>query len=150
MKENLINFGLQGVTGKFEGASDAYIAEIEAQCGFALPNDYKMFAQSYGASLFGEYCGYRPLEPSPWAANALQTVDVFYGMSENAGFDLRKVNARLANLIVGSRIVVGQDAGANLLLLDRDGGVYFYDHETGRTYLCAIDFDHFIDSFEKL
>lgn len=109
-----------------------------------------MFVKSYGAALFGEYCGYRPLIPSPWAANGVQTLDVFYGMSENAGFDLRRVNARLADLIVGNRIVIGQDAGANLFLLDQDGGVFFYDNETAQTYLCAADFDHFLDSFEKL
>ena len=77
-------------------------------------------------------------------------MDVFYGMSENTGLNLRRVNARLADLIVGNRIVIGHEAGANLLLLDRDGGVFFYDHETGRTYLCATEFDHFIDSFDKL
>lgn len=30
-KEKLVDLGLQGVTGKFVGASDEYIAEIEAQ-----------------------------------------------------------------------------------------------------------------------
>lgn len=150
MEDKLINFGLQGVTGNFVGASDAYIAEFETQCGFSLPHDYKAFAKSYGAALFGEYCGYRPLQPSPWAANGFQTVDVFYGKSDNAGFDLQRVNTRLADLIVGNRIVIGHDGGSNLLLLDRDGGVVFYDKNTGQTYLCATSFNNFIDSFEKL
>jgi len=150
MNKNLVTFGLQGVGGKFLGASDDYIAELENQFGFRLPDDYKLFIQTYGAAQFGEYCGYRPLQPSPWAANGVQTVDIFYGMSQNAGFDLRRVNMRLADLIVGNRIAIGHDAGSNLLLLDKDGEVYFFDHETGTTYLCARDFDHFLDSFEKL
>ena len=35
MEDKLINFGLQGVTGNFVGASDAYIAEFERNAALA-------------------------------------------------------------------------------------------------------------------
>ena len=43
---------LEGLTGQFVGADDKYLAEVERQCAFELPADYKEFLREYGASFF--------------------------------------------------------------------------------------------------
>ena len=57
MKEKSVNFGLQGVTGKFVEASDDDIAEIETQCGFTQDNllstNFHFPGSGDGLSLWG-------------------------------------------------------------------------------------------------
>ena len=144
-----VKFGLQGITGKFVGASDSYIVELEQQFGFTLPRSYREFLQKFGASLFTEDVGFRPIEPSPWAVNGMESFDGFYGMSHDPRFDLQRVNTRLRGVVAEMMTVIGHDPGSNLLLLSASGEVYFYDRETGKQYLCARDFGSFLSSFEK-
>ncbi len=140
--------GLRGITSRFVGASDEYIAGLEGQAGFRLPDCYKGFIRDVGASLFSEDSGFRPLVPSPWAVNGVESFDVFYGMSEKLAVDLRRVNSRLQGVIGTGRIAIGHDPGSNLILLDASGAVYFFDRETGQEFLCAKDFASFLASFE--
>lgn len=140
-------FGLQGITGKFIGASEAYIAELEQQSGFTLPLQYKDFLRNYGASIFMDAVEFQPLIPSPWAVNGAESFDGFYGMSERTNCDVLGVNRRLRNDLPADTIAIGNDPGANLILLSKSGEVLFFDRDSAKCFLCAKDFAGFLDSF---
>lgn len=144
-----MGLGLQGITGPFIGASECYIASVEQRFGFILPPQYREFLRKIGASVFSEDVGFRPIEPSPWAVNGIESFDGFYGMSELVHTDLLRINDELRSILPIAAIAIGNDPGANLILLNPGGEVYFYDRETGRQYLSARDFGRFLHSFEK-
>jgi hypothetical protein len=144
------SLGLQGLTGRFVGAGEKYLVELERECSFSLPTDYKDFLKRYGASLFVQEVGFRPLVASPWAVDEVESFDVFYGVSDKPEFDLLRSNIRLRNVIPGRAIAIGYDPGSNLILLNADGTVCFFDRETGRLSLCATDFRSFLDSFQAM
>jgi hypothetical protein len=140
--------GLEGLTGRFVGATAEYIADLERQCGFQVPHEYREFLQKYGCSLFVEDCVYRPASATPWSVNGVQSIDLFYGMAEKPEFDLLRSNVRLLGDIPATTIVIGYDSGSSHILLDSCGAVYFLDGETGKMYLCAKEFGEFLNSFE--
>lgn len=146
---DLESLSLQGVSGPFVGATAEYIADLERLCGFHLPDDYKEFIQRYGASLFAEQCTFRSLTPSPWSVDGMEAFDVFYGMAEQPHADLIRSYIRLRNTIPPKTIAIGHDPGSNLILLDADGAVQFFDRESGQRYLCAKDFGEFLNAFER-
>jgi hypothetical protein len=143
------SLSLQGLSGQFVKATGEYIADLERLCGFHLSSVYKEFIQRYGASLFGEQCGFRSLTPSPWSVGGMESFDVFYGMAEKPQFDLVRNNTRLRNTIPPKTIAIGHDPGSNLILLDADGAVQFFDRESGQQYLCSKDFGAFLNAFER-
>jgi hypothetical protein len=145
--EQLIALGLQGKFGDFVPAVDEDIAAVEEGLRVKLPDEYKVFLKRYGASLFGADVGFRSNEPSPWAVNGVESFDLFYGVSDDPGFDLRQINERLRGDIPVGAIAIGHDPGSNLILLS-DGEVLFFDKETGSTYRIAQSFGKFLSSFE--
>jgi hypothetical protein len=123
------------------------VRAVETSLGFPFSGEYKHFLRSYGASLFTEDVGFEPVQASPWTSEGLNTLDVLYGISTDIGFDISHVNERLKGDIPADSIAVGHDPGSNLLLLNRQGEVLFFDKETGQVYLCAHSFSAFLESF---
>jgi hypothetical protein len=149
LREMLVkNLGLQGVKGDFQGASIADMAEAERSLNLRLPDDYRNFLQEFGASLFTEDVVFTPLEPSPWSVGRNECFDVFYGISADSGFDLCRVNSRLKGNIPVGTIAIGHDSGSNLILLSLGANeIRFFDKETGATFLIAVGFTDFLNSF---
>lgn len=149
MQHYLINsFGLQGVKGGFEGASEAQINETEKSIKSSLPEEYRKFLREFGASLFTDDVVFTPIEPSPWAVGGDECFDAFYGISADPGFDLCRVNARLKGNLPNETIAIGHDSGSNLILLSlATHQILFLDKETGKTYVIAADFENFLKSF---
>ncbi len=144
---NIESLGLQGITGGFVGADDEYIVTLESLAGFRLPDGYREFLKKRGASLFSEDMAFRPLVPSPWAVNGMESFDLFYGMSEDPGFDVSRVNIRLQGAIPERTIAIGHDPGSNHVVLDASGAIYFFDRDSARVFLCAKSFEEFLASF---
>jgi hypothetical protein len=144
------NLPLKGVTGEFERASNAQIAELEKKLNVKLPEDYLDFLQKFGPSLFTEDVVFTSIESSAWAVNGDECFDLFYGVSANAGCDLCNINVRLVGDIPSKAIAIGHDSGSNLILLKLDTDqVLFFDKETGKTFLIACGFNAFLKSFRR-
>lgn len=140
--------GLQGVNGEFQGANEARLNEAEQQLGVHFPKDYRDFLRQHGVSLFAQDVVFTPIEPSPWAMEGDECFDIFYGVSDDAGFDLAHINIRLRGDIPQNAIAIGHDSGSNLILLDLETDqIRFFDKDTGKTYLIASNFGAFLKSF---
>jgi SMI1-KNR4 cell-wall len=149
MKRHLTEqLGLQGVTGECVMASLDDIAGIERELNVQLSADYKDFLLTCGASLFTKDVAFLPIQPSPWAVDGVECFDVFYGVSQDAGLDLRRINIRLKNQLPKETVAIGHDSGSNLILLAwKTNEILFLDKETGKTYLVARSFYRFLESF---
>jgi hypothetical protein len=142
--------GLQGITGTLQEREPSEIEAFERMLGTLLPSDFKEFILKYAPSLFGEDVAFAPIEQSAWAVGGLETMDVFYGISDNPGFDIRRINERLRDDIPKKTIAIGHDAGSNLILISLENAtVLFLDRETGKTTLIANNFNSFLNSFKK-
>ena len=88
MNIHLRDLGLQSITETTQRPGKDEIQKIESEFGAKLPRDYVEFLSTEGASLFTEDVVYKPLAPSPWAEDGFQQFDLFYGVSDDPGFDV--------------------------------------------------------------
>jgi len=152
MRSDLVeHLGLRGIGGSFVGATDQDFGKLEQYCRYQLPEDYKAFLKSYGASLFTKDVVFKLIEPSPWANDGVQSLAVLYGISSKPGFDLINQDVQLDADLPEGMIAIGHDeGGSHILMRLADGHIFFCDKETRKTYLIAETFTAFLDSFYKL
>lgn len=149
--DKLAALGLQTIRGQQPGADSSYIAQLEEIRGRALPEGYIQLLKAFGPSLFRENVGVRALQPSPWAVEGIEVIEAFEGQSSEFGFDVLRQSERLFQSdddFPDETLVIGTDACGNRFLLAADDAVWFFDHDTGRRYLCAEDFDSFLAALQ--
>lgn len=134
--------GIEPVDGdEFAPVSESEIGAIEGDLGVRLPEPYRTFLATYGASMFGgaspdnPYVEFRPLEPLPpqfQGGNGL--LASFYG-AEREEDDMLGLGARIryySGRMPESIIPIGDSWGSQICLGikgDEAGKVYFWDEQ---------------------
>ena len=133
--------GIEGIGGdELNPVSQADIAAFENELGIRLPEGYRRFLATYGASTFNgaspdnPYILFRPLKPLPRQFKSGKGLfHAFYGAERDAhdGFSLRVRQRFFAGRMPDSIIPIGDDGGAGLICLGIKGAeagkVYYWD-----------------------
>src|SRR6266516_3087817 len=120
--------GIKGVGGnQLTPMTEAEIAAVEEQLGVRLPEAYRKFLATYGASTFNgaspdnPYIVFRSLKPLPphITKSDKALFDAFYGgaKDEHDGYSLRVRNRFFSGRMPESIIPIGDDLGAGLICL---------------------------------
>jgi hypothetical protein len=129
--------------GEFMPMTDDEIAAIEEQLGVRLPEAYRKFLATYGASAFrgaspdNPYIVFRSLTPLPSHITKTEKAlfDAFYGRErhEHDTYSLRERTRVFSGRMPESIIPIGDDGGAGLICLGVKGAeagkVYYWDQQ---------------------
>lgn len=106
--------------------------------------------------MFDRSVGFSGLEPSPWAADGSEYLEVLYGYSSDKRHDLLGVRDQFSgDQLPLHLLAIGQVTGANLVCLDLRattlGRIYLWGHEhldddRAGLYLVTESFTKFVDS----
>jgi hypothetical protein len=116
--------GIEPVDGdRFTPMTEVAIAAFEREVGARLPETYRRFLATYGASMFNgappdnPYILFRPLESlPPQFRSGKGLFDAFYGAERNAqdGYSVRVRTRFFRGRMPESIIPIGDDGGADL------------------------------------
>lgn len=109
---------------------------IEARIGADLPLEYREFLAHYGASCFGAYVDYRPLNPLPLNVSRNNGHFAFFFGAASGQYDetfsLAWNLSIFAERMPATMLPIGGDGGGNLICLgyagDDAGKVFHWDH----------------------
>lgn len=135
--------GIDGIGGdNLNPMAEAEIAAFEEQLGVRLPEAYRRFLATYGASTFNgaspdnPYILFRPLKPLPphiTDESGKGLFHAFYGTERDADdmFSLRVCTRFFSGRMPESTIPIGDDGGAGQICLGimgaEAGKVYYWD-----------------------
>lgn len=113
-------------------ANPSEFEQIEKFAGFSLPSSYKDFVRRYGGAIVGPYSVYG------WGASS--------AMASNEGSVIDVTNRFRADRWPGSdsAIVVSMDHAGNAIMLNENGEIVRFDHDSGDTEMLAPNFESFI------
>lgn len=136
--------GIRGVAGdKLTPVNEGELVAYEKQLGTRLPEAYRRFLATYGASEFNgaspdnPYIMFRPLEPLPphISQSGRGVLDAFFGgaRDEHDSFNLGVRTRFFAGRMPESLIPIGHDGGAGQICLGVKGAeagkVYYWDEQ---------------------
>jgi hypothetical protein len=135
--------GIKGAGGNnLTPMTDAEIIAFEKEVGARLPETYRQFLASYGASTFNgaspdnPYILFRPLKQLPSHFKSGKGLfDAFYGAERDPhdGYSLRVRTRFFLGRMPGSIIPIGDDGGAGQICLgikgSEAGKVYYWDQQ---------------------
>ena len=129
-------------TAEFNPVSEAELIAIEAGVGVRLPESYRKFLKTFGASKFtgaspdNPFIVFRPLKPlPPHFKSGTGPFDLFYGAArdEHDGHSLRVRIRYFSGRIPESVIPIGDDGIAGQICLGikaaEVGKVYYWDQQ---------------------
>ena len=124
MAEHSLKFAELGGIGPVAGSAlvpcdEQILARIEAQIGADLPLEYRKFLTHYGASRFGYYVDYRPLNPlPPHVSRGNGHFAFFFGAASDQydqTFSLAWNLSIFAERMPATMLPIGDDGGGNLI-----------------------------------
>ncbi len=113
-------------------ASDAAIGEIEAYAGFPLPAAYQVFVSRYGGAIVGPYSVY-----GKGASPAM-------GSAEASVCDVTERFRTQGWQGTEHALVISTDHAGNPIMLNSQGEVKRFDHDSGVTEKLADNFESFV------
>lgn len=139
----------------FGKATQQMINDFEQHIGFSLPDDYKIFLLKYNG-------GTPKVRYSTFTVEELNeniSLDVLHGLGINE-LDLKKRNDEYMDDLLPKCIIIGDDPGAGMIVLNNDyetKGVYYWDHsfyfeksnEDENIYKIADSFQDFINGLKN-
>jgi hypothetical protein len=137
--------------------TETEIAAFEKEIGVHLPEIYRQFLASYGASTFNGsspdnlYILFRPLKPLPdHFKSGKGLFEAFYGAERDAndGYSLRVRTRFFSGRMPESIIPIGDDGGAGQICLgikgSEAGKVYYWDQQYE-----PLDEDDYLEDYGK-
>lgn len=117
------------------------IKQVEVASGLSFPDSYREFLMKYNGGSFME-CIFHGGEIGP-----LVVVSFFSVMAAD-GPSLDAAIRNMSDYLPPSCIPFADDPGGNVFYIDLDSGghVFFWEHETRRTYSLSEDFGRFVAS----
>ena len=140
----MVDFKVLGTVSP--GQADAF----EAELGFKLPQDYKMFIEKYNGASFRGALYWVP------KLNVREDLDILFGILDNRSLDIRFQRKEMIGEIPNDSLVIGYSSGGGLIVLSQEY-VAFYDHsyyyrqssDSGNAYKIAGSFSEFLAMLEE-
>lgn len=136
--------GIVPIYNTFVPVSEDELHTIETALGVALPDDYRDFVHTYGASRFGESVYFRFMQPEPiYAVKGLAGKPApryevrpfweFYGGEDAPRYSFAEAIALYKDRMPDTIIPIGDDGFGHLICLgikgEERGKVYYWDYE---------------------
>jgi len=123
---------------------------------FTVPEEYIEFLKDFPRTgVFDKNVFFAGIEPSPWASDGVEQLEVLYGSCGQASNDISSVRKQYLDQIPENLLAIGQVAGDNMVCIDLSGSsfgkIYVWDHEhrggaDHGLYLAANSFAAFVHS----
>lgn len=125
--------GLRPIRGTRFEVPEAELVEIERMVGASLPDSYRRFLRTYGASTFNQNVEFEPRErlPSSISSDGRGSFGAFYGALAHAPQDLLSNLACYRDRMPEQFLPIADDSGNELAMQlggDRPGAIYYWDH----------------------
>lgn len=113
-------------------AADVELRALEEKLQVELPNDYREFLATYGASMFTEYVDFQPVQdlPHPISSTGKGHISSFYGAAVDPYQPLIKAINTFRGRMPDTMIPIGDDSGNKICLAVRGkkrGKLYYWD-----------------------
>jgi SMI1/KNR4 family protein SUKH-1 len=127
--------GLAPVKGQqFIPVDESEIASVEQTLGAPLPDLYRTFLETFGASRFREMVEFTPVVPLPpsISSDGLGFINVFYGSAAHTPYDLTGMLELYQQRMPEGFLPIGDDGGGDQICLmvlgEKRGKLFYWDH----------------------
>jgi hypothetical protein len=167
--------GIVPIGDTFVTVGEEELCSLENALHVKLPEYYRIFLMTYGASTFTEYVDFQPIQslPLPASDTGKGHISSFYGASRDPYMSLEKAIAAFYDRIPVALIPIGDDSGNKICLGiqgDEYGKIFYWGYQTEiddedyleehgtplpkelkyqNVYLIADSFEDFIRRLEK-
>lgn len=129
-----------------DAVADESLRAVEAKFGRPLPDAYRAFLVEIGPALFIEDGGaFKGSEPSDRSSDDMDEIEMFFGLGRGDNSVPSRADMFQDQLPQGV-LPIGDGPGGDVIGLNASGGVVYWNHETGRTFASAPDFETFLRS----
>ena len=129
--------GLAPVRGDhFMPVPENEIADLEQTLEASLPDPYRNFLKTFGASRFRVMVEFKPVTnlPASISDDGTGSINIFYGASAHTPYDLAGEYELYKDRMPEGFLPIGDDGGGDQICMlvagEKAGGVYYWDHNS--------------------